>query len=60
MRAVDIIRAKRDGEVRADLDVKGTARALLTIAQGLAVVARNQRDPSFVHGVVQAARRLLD
>ena len=53
-------RAKRDGEVRADLDVKGTARALLTIAQGLAVVARSQRDPTFVRGVVHAARRLLD
>ncbi len=53
-------RAKRDGEVRPELDVKSTARALLTLAQGLAVVARAQRDPSFVRGVVQAARRLLD
>lgn len=53
-------RAKRDGEVSAQLDVKNTARALLTIAQGLAVVARANRDPAFVRGVVQAARRLLD
>lgn len=53
-------RAKRDGEVRAELDVKNTARALLTFAQGLSIVARAQRDPSFVRGVVEAARSLLD
>ena len=53
-------RAKKDGEVSGELDVKNTARALLAIAQGLAVVARAQRDPSFVRGVVQSARRLLD
>lgn len=53
-------RAQRDGEISAELDVTSTARALLTLAQGLAVVARAHRDPSFVQGVVQAARRLLD
>jgi TetR/AcrR family transcriptional repressor of nem operon len=53
-------RAKRDGEVRADLDVKGTARSLVTLGQGLAVLARAHRDPSFVHSVVQTARSLLD
>jgi TetR/AcrR family transcriptional regulator, transcriptional repressor for nem operon len=53
-------RAKRDGEVRPNLDVKETARCLLTIAQGLAVVARANRDPTFVRGVVRAARSLLD
>jgi TetR/AcrR family transcriptional regulator, transcriptional repressor for nem operon len=52
-------RAKRDAEVSADLDVKSTARALLTLAQGLSVIARANRDPSFVRGVVQAARSLL-
>lgn len=52
-------RAKRDGEVRPELDVKNTARALLTLAQGLAVVARSNRDPAFVRGVVQVARELL-
>ncbi len=52
-------RAKQDGEVRADLDVKNTARSLLTLAQGLAVVARAHRDPAFVRGVVQTARSLL-
>jgi TetR/AcrR family transcriptional repressor of nem operon len=52
-------RAKRDGEVRAELDVRNTARALLTLAQGLAVVARAQRDPAFVRGVVHTARALL-
>jgi len=53
-------RAKRDGEVRPSLDVKDTARALLTIAQGLAVVARAHRDPAFVRGVVRTATALLD
>jgi TetR/AcrR family transcriptional regulator, transcriptional repressor for nem operon len=53
-------RAKREGGVRADLDVKNAARSLLTLAQGLAVVARANRDPAFVRGVVQTARELLD
>jgi len=52
-------RAKRDGEVPAKLDVKNTARSLLTLAQGLSVVARANRDPAFVRGVVQTARSLL-
>jgi TetR/AcrR family transcriptional repressor of nem operon len=52
-------RAKRDGEVPAGLDVKNTARSLLTLAQGLAVVARANRDPAFVRSVVQTARSLL-
>lgn len=53
-------RAKRDGEVRETLDVKDTARSLLTLAQGLAVVARATHDPAFVSGVVRTARALLD
>ena len=53
-------RAKQAGEVNPALDTRATARSLLTIAQGLAVVARVNREPSFVRGVVQAARRLLD
>lgn len=52
-------RGKREGELPAELDVKSTARALLTLAQGLSVVARANRDPAFVRGVAQAARRLL-
>jgi TetR/AcrR family transcriptional repressor of nem operon len=52
-------RAKRDGEVSADLDVKNVARSLLALAQGLAVVARANRDPAFVHSVVQVAHSLL-
>lgn len=52
-------RAKRDAEVPADLDVKNVARSLLTLAQGLAVVARANRDPAFVRGVVQIAHGLL-
>jgi TetR/AcrR family transcriptional regulator, transcriptional repressor for nem operon len=53
-------RAKADGEVCAELDVKATARSLLTLAQGLAVVARARRDPAFVRSVVRTARSLLD
>ena len=53
-------RAKADGELRADCDVKSTARGLLTLAQGLSVVARANRDPAFVRSVVQTARTLLD
>jgi hypothetical protein len=53
-------RAKRAREVRADLDVRATARALLITAQGLAVVARVQRDRAFVQDVIAVARRALD
>lgn len=53
-------RAKKDGEVPESLDVKDAARTLLTLAQGLAVVARANRDPAFVRGVVRVAHRLLE
>jgi TetR/AcrR family transcriptional repressor of nem operon len=53
-------RAKQDGEVNPELDTRATARSLLTIAQGLAVVARVNREPAFVRAVVHTARRLLD
>jgi len=53
-------RAKQAGEVNPNLDTRATARSLLTLAQGLAVVARVNREPAFVRSVVQTARRLLD
>lgn len=52
-------RAKRAGEVREDLEVTATARALVTTAQGLAVVARVQREAAFVRSVIDIARRSL-
>ena len=55
-----LMRARRAGEVDAKLDVHATARALITISQGLAVIARVERDPAFVRGVIATARRLLD
>ena len=53
-------RAKHDGEVNPKLDARTAARSLLTLAQGLAVVARVNREPSFVRSVVHTARGLLD
>ena len=53
-------RAKDEGEVSPTLDARATARSLLTIAQGLAVVARVNREPAFVRSVIHTARRLLD
>jgi TetR/AcrR family transcriptional repressor of nem operon len=53
-------RAKHDGEVNPGLDTRATARSLLTIAQGLAVVARVNREPGFVRAVLHSAQRLLD
>ncbi|MFO0697366.1 MAG: TetR family transcriptional regulator [Polyangiales bacterium] len=53
-------RAVAEGEVRADLDVRDTARSLVTTAQGLAVVAKVRRDRAFVRAVVAGAHRLLD
>lgn len=53
-------RAKQAREVNANLDTRATARSLLALAQGLAVIARVNRNPAFTHGVVQTARRMLD
>jgi TetR/AcrR family transcriptional regulator, transcriptional repressor for nem operon len=53
-------RAKRDGEVKSNLDVKATARSIVTLGQGLALLARAHRDPSFVRSVLQSARSWLD
>jgi TetR/AcrR family transcriptional repressor of nem operon len=55
-----IKRAIEQGEVRADVDARSTARALLTLAQGLSVIAQVRKDEAFARGVVSAARRLLD
>jgi TetR/AcrR family transcriptional repressor of nem operon len=52
-------RAVDAGEVRPDLDARGTARALLTLSQGLSVIAQVRKEPAFVRGVVQAAQTLL-
>jgi TetR/AcrR family transcriptional repressor of nem operon len=53
-------RAQASREVSAELDVRGAARALVTTAQGLAVLARVHREPAFVRSVIAGARRLLD
>lgn len=53
-------RAQKAGEVRSDLDARATARALLTTAQGLAVVVRVSREKAFVKSVIGMARHLLD
>lgn len=53
-------RAKKAGEVSRELDPTATARSLLALAQGLAVLARVNREPGLVRGVLHSARRLLD
>ena len=55
-----LLRAQAAGEVNARLDARATARALLTTAQGLAVVVRVSREKAFVQNVIGMARRLLD
>lgn len=52
-------RAHEAGEVREDLEPRVVARALLTLSQGLAVIAKVRREPAFVRGVVDAARAML-
>jgi TetR/AcrR family transcriptional regulator, transcriptional repressor for nem operon len=52
-------RAVQAGEVRADLDVRATARSLVTTSQGLSVIAKIQREPAFVSAVIDSARKLL-
>jgi TetR/AcrR family transcriptional repressor of nem operon len=53
-------RARSAGEVPAQLDVHGVARAILVLSQGLSVVARVRRDPAFFRSVARSAARLLD
>jgi hypothetical protein len=53
-------RAQASREVSAQLDVRSTARALVTMGQGLAVLARVHREPAFVRSVIAGARKLLD
>lgn len=52
-------RALRAGEVASTLDVRATARSLITTTQGLAVLARVNADRAFVRDVIASARRLL-
>jgi len=53
-------RAQQAREVPSDLDVRGTARSLVAISEGLAMIGRVQRDRAFIRSVVDGARRLLD
>lgn len=53
-------RAQEAREVPTSLEPRATARSLLAMAQGLAVIGRVQREPAFVRGVVDGARKLLD
>jgi TetR/AcrR family transcriptional repressor of nem operon len=53
-------RAQEAREVPATLDPRATARSLLAISQGLAVIGRVHRERSFISSVVDGARRLLD
>lgn len=55
-----ITRGQREGSINATRDPRTVARSLVTLAQGLAVVARVQRDPEFTRAVIQSARALLD
>jgi TetR/AcrR family transcriptional repressor of nem operon len=52
-------RAQKACELSAQLDARSVARSLVTTAQGLAVVARVNREPAFVRAVVDSARKLL-
>lgn len=52
-------RAQQAREVSADLDVRATARSLVAIGEGLALIGRVQPDRAFIRGVVDGARRLL-
>lgn len=52
-------RGQKAREVSQQLDARSVARSLVTTAQGLAVVARVQREPAFVRAVVDTARKLL-
>jgi TetR/AcrR family transcriptional regulator, transcriptional repressor for nem operon len=52
-------RGQRLLEFPAEMDARAVARSIVTTGQGLAVVARVQREPAFVRAVLYAARQLL-
>lgn len=52
--------AQKAGEVGAGVDARAVARSIVAIAQGLAVVARVNRDRAFIRSVVNSASTLLD
>lgn len=52
-------RGQKQCEFPADLDARAVARSLVTTAQGLAVIARVQREPAFARAVMMGARKLL-
>ncbi len=53
-------RAQRAGELSRALDARATARSLLALSQGLALVARVNRDKGFARSIVASAVQLLD
>lgn len=55
-----IIRAQRAGEMRKKIDARAVARSIVATAQGLAVVARVNRDRGFIRAVVDVALAQLD
>jgi len=58
---VRVLRRAQDArEVPVTLDPRATARSLLAISQGLAVIGRVHRERAFISSVVDGARRLLD
>jgi TetR/AcrR family transcriptional repressor of nem operon len=58
---VRVLRRAQDArEVPATLEPRATARSLLAISQGLAVIGRVHRERAFISSVVDGARRLLD
>ncbi len=52
-------RGRRDGELRADLDVAATAESLFTLVLGLRVRARAGHRPAELRGVIDTAVRSL-
>jgi TetR/AcrR family transcriptional repressor of nem operon len=54
-----LTRAKKQGEVPETLDPRATARTLLSLSQGLSILARVRGEPAFVRSVIASARALL-
>jgi TetR/AcrR family transcriptional regulator, transcriptional repressor for nem operon len=54
-----LTRAHRDGQLAPSADPRALARTLLALAQGLAVIARVNRNRAFVRAIAGEARALL-
>jgi len=52
--------ARRDGQLRPEVDVSSLAGMLLTVMQGMMLVGKVNADPDYLHGIAETALSALE